>query len=186
MSRFIPLTEVAQQAVRSVLGPGDLTVDATVGNGHDTLFLAGKVVPGGHVIGFDIQPQAIEQTHARLLAVGLDADVTLQLCGHERMREQLPAGWAGRVSAVMFNLGYLPGSDKCLTTSVATTLSALDQALSLLRVGGLVSLLVYRGHPGAGAEAAALARRLEHLEGRFQLDCKESPGPILYLIRRIA
>ena len=186
MKPFQPLTALAQQAVCEGLEDGALAIDATVGNGHDTLFLAGRVAPRGHVIGFDIQRRALETTRARLLAAGLESAATLHFCGHERMLEKIPPDWSGRVSAVMFNLGYLPGGDKGLTTSPATTLSALDQALSLLRFGGLISLLVYRGHPGAKAEADAISAWLEQLDSIFRFSCHESPGPVLYLVERLA
>ena len=41
-------------------------VDGTLGNGHDTVFLAKLVGPNGHVYGFDIQEQAIVSTKKRL------------------------------------------------------------------------------------------------------------------------
>ena len=186
MRPFLALTELAQQAVGEALGPGARAIDATVGNGHDTLFLARKVAPQGQVIGFDIQAEALEGAHSRLVSSGLEPTATLLFCGHERMLEQVPKDWRGKVSAVMFNLGYLPGGDKTLTTSPATTLSALDEALSLLRIGGLISLLVYRGHPGAKAEADAISAWLEQLDSIFRFSCHESPGPVLYLVERLA
>ena len=67
-----PLTTLAQQAVAAVLGPGGLAVDATVGNGHDTLFLARRVAPRGRVFGFDIQPAALAGARRRLAAAGLE------------------------------------------------------------------------------------------------------------------
>jgi len=186
MMPYRSLTALAQQAVRERLRDGALAIDATVGNGHDTLFLAGRVAPRGHVTGFDIQRRALEQTRARLIAAGLAATATLHSCGHERMLEKISPNWSHRVSAVMFNLGYLPGGDKGLTTSPGTTLRALNQALSLLRIGGLISLLVYRGHPGAQAEADAIAGRLQRLDGIFRFSRHESPGPVLYLVERQA
>jgi hypothetical protein len=186
MSDFMPLTQVARQALRPVLEPGRLAVDATVGNGHDTLFLAGHVAPGGRIIGFDVQPQALAGTRIRLQAAGLASLTTLHLRGHEHMRELIPSDWTGKVSAVMFNLGYLPGGDKTRTTAAATTLDALDQALSLLRVRGLVSLLVYRGHTGAEAEAKAVRTWLDRLNASHRIIRHESPGPVLYLVERLA
>lgn len=186
MKPFVSLTELAQQIVGKSLEPGALAIDATVGNGQDTLFLAGRVTPGGHVIGFDIQTRALEGTRARLASADLASAATLTLCGHEHMLEQVPDAWPGKVSAVMFNLGYLPGGDKRLTTGVQTTLCALDQALSLLRSGGLISLLVYRGHPGAMAEADAVCAWLDRLGMGYRLSRHESPGPVLHLIERLA
>ncbi len=180
------MTEQAQQAVGQVLRPGERAVDATVGNGHDTLFLARQVVPGGRVIGFDVQPRALATAQTRLAASGLQHIVELQLCGHQQMRDRVPVDWPGRVGAVMFNLGYLPGGDKQWVTRAEHTLPALDQALHLLRVGGLVSLLVYRGHPGAQPEADAVTAWLGGLDARYRVTGHASPGPLLYLIGRLA
>lgn len=185
MKPFQSLTTLAQEAVAKTLSDGSLAIDATVGNGHDTLFLADSVAPNGHVIGFDVQPRALEGTRARLEAAGLAAVVTLHLCGHEDMAQRIPGDWHGRVSAVMFNLGYLPGGDKGLVTNPATTVSALGQAAPLLRTGGLISLLVYRGHPGADAEADAVLAWLHGLGASHRVSRHDSPGPVLYLVERL-
>jgi len=83
------------------------------------------------VIGFDIQPEAIDNTRRRLQAAGLAERVSLLHCGHERLANHLN----GRVHTVMFNLGYLPGGDKALTTRPSTTLAALNASSSLLGRG---------------------------------------------------
>jgi hypothetical protein len=181
-----PLTELAQQAVAKVLHSGDLAIDATVGNGHDTLFLARRVAPDGRLIGFDVQHQALDSARDRLRAAGMQPLTALLQCGHERMAQQVPPEWAGRVGAVMFNLGYLPGGDKTRITAAATTVAALDQAATLLRVGGLISLLVYRGHGGADDEVKAVAAWLDRLGSHFQVTRHDSPGPRLYLIEKTA
>ncbi|MCB1792528.1 MAG: methyltransferase domain-containing protein [Gammaproteobacteria bacterium] len=181
-----PLTAVAQHAVAEVVGSGDRVVDATVGNGHDTLFLARQVAPDGRVIGFDVQPAALDATLTRLREAGLDGVATLLASGHEHLHDAVPAGWRGDVGAVMFNLGYLPGGDKTRITQAPTTLAALDQAAALLRAGGLLSLLVYRGHAGAADEAAAVASWVGDQAGRFETRRHDSPGPILYLLRKRA
>ena len=54
------LTEMIHEILRPIIKPGDLVVDATLGNGFDTLFLAKAVGPQGKVIGFYIQECAIE------------------------------------------------------------------------------------------------------------------------------
>ncbi len=184
MSNFRSLTAFAQDATAAVLSPGAVAVDATVGNGHDTLFLARRVAPNGQVAGFDIQHHALQATRTRLEQAGLADLVRLHPCGHQFMLERVPADWAGRVSALMFNLGYLPGSDRQVTTTPGTTLSALDQALTLVRHGGLISLLVYRGHPGAQAEVEAVFAWLNRLGQDYLAESHESPGPVLHLIRR--
>ncbi|MFP6880071.1 MAG: class I SAM-dependent methyltransferase, partial [Roseibacillus sp.] len=152
------LTELAQIRVGRAVRPGETVIDATVGNGHDTVFLANCVGEGGRVIGLDIQERALELARCRLLENGIAPErVSLFSRGHEFMGECV----TGPVGAVMFNLGYLPGGDHSITTQTAGTVSALEQAWKLLRPGGLISMLCYRGHPGALDETNAVRRWLE-------------------------
>jgi SAM-dependent methyltransferase len=148
------------------LGAGDWVVDATAGNGHDTLYLTGLVAPGGQVYAFDVQAAAVEATRQRLGTAGRLEGVTLVEAGHECMAYHLPAEWRGQVAAVVFNLGYLPGSDKSCITGVETTLRAVDVALDWLRSGGLLTVAVYPGHEGGAEEARCLAARLAELDPR--------------------
>ena len=136
-----------------VLRPGDCAVDATAGNGHDMEFLLGKTGPEGMVYGFEIQSAGIAATRERL--GGAPGWVLLER-SHAEMAEALPPGRQGSVSAVVFNLGYLPGGDKGITTSTATTLTALRAGLALLRPGGVLTAVVYPGHPGGSEEASAV------------------------------
>lgn len=131
-------------------------VDATVGNGRDTLFLARHVGEGGRVYGFDVQQLGLDAARQRLDEAGVGKRVTLLHAGHERLSELLPAEAAGRVRAVMFNLGYLPGADKTIVTSPATTEAALNAALSVLAPGGVVSIVAYPAHPGGAGELVAV------------------------------
>lgn len=146
-------TQQAHEAVAAVLRPGDLAVDATAGNGHDTCFLAEGVGPGGRVVAFDIQAEAVEATRRRLREAGLDERVEVLGESHARIAGRVPAG----VGAVMFNLGYLPGGDHGIITRTAETLEALEAAAGLLRPGGVLTVVCYPGHPGGEEEAAAVA-----------------------------
>lgn len=131
-------------------------IDATVGNGGDTLFLAELAsAAGGRVFGFDVQAAALERTRARLAERSLSAE--LFLAGHEKMAEFLPPALAGKFACAFFNLGWLPRSDKSTITRPDTTLAALESALGLLdKSRGLLSVLCYRGHDGGEAEFAAV------------------------------
>lgn len=151
-----PLTAEAQEWVAQILAAGDTAVDATVGNGHDTLFLAHHVGTAGRVYGFDPQPAALETARARLAEAGVLGRVWLHPFGHEHMATALPPECAGRLRAVMFNLGYLPGGDKSRTTLPATTLAALTAAVDGLAPAGRISLIAYTGHAGGRAEAEAV------------------------------
>ena len=131
---------------------GDMAVDATCGNGRDTLLLAGLVGAGGHLYGFDIQPQAIIETGRRLAEARLAGRATLLLAGHERLTEYV----TGPVQAVLFNLGFLPGGDRSVITIPETTVVALAQSLRLLSPGGVVLVTIYPGHEGGADEQSSV------------------------------
>lgn len=131
-------------------------MDATVGNGHDTCFLAEQVGEHGRVLGLDIQEAALRVTRSRLEQAGLADRVTLVQSGHERLERVLPEAMRGRLRVVMFNLGYLPGGDHALVTKPETTLTALSVALGHLLPDGVISLMVYRGHSGGDEEYRAI------------------------------
>jgi predicted methyltransferase len=182
-----PLTQRAHTWLASVLRPGDLAIDATVGNGHDTRFLAQQVGPMGRVIGFELQPAALEVTRQRLAAEALDTRVTLYCAGHEHLLEYLPEA-VGQVAAVTFNLGYLPGSDKSVVTRAQTTEAALTAAWQALRPGGLITVLAYVGHPGGADELAAVEAWLDALPPpRPEVHRERGPSlasPVLLVLRR--
>ncbi|HEY6873319.1 MAG TPA: class I SAM-dependent methyltransferase [Geobacteraceae bacterium] len=138
--------------LRERVGPGDAVVDATCGNGRDTLLLAELVGPAGRVWSFDIQEEALRKTAALLEEKGVRDRVELVAAGHERLAE-----FVGEpLRTVVFNLGYLPGGDRGMATQPATTRPALDAALGLLLPGGLLLVAVYTGHPGAVEEEDAV------------------------------
>lgn len=149
-------TRRAHEIIMQVLTPGEIAIDATVGNGHDTLFLAQRVGSEGKVFGFDIQQQALDAAWQQLRQAKLESVVTLFHAGHELIPLLIPEHYAGRVKAIMFNLGYLPGGDKHRTTGISTTLAALEASLTLLSAGGRITLLAYTGHPGGREEAEAV------------------------------
>ena len=138
--------------LRCFVRPGDRVVDATCGNGHDTLLLAQLTGSSGQVWGFDIQRSAIDETARKLAAAGLSDQVTLLKTGHESMAAHL----AGPLQLVLFNLGYLPGGDRSLITRPETTISALQLSLGLLAPGGFVLLTIYPGHSGGEDERQAV------------------------------
>ncbi len=143
-------TALAQEILRPLIRPGDRVIDATAGNGHDTVFLAECVGPEGKVLAFDVQEAALVSARAR---VGDAAWVEFFHESHVNMNVHA----ADRsVTAVMFNLGYLPGENHELTTEASGTLSALEVAARLLRSGGALSVICYPGHSAGAAEASAV------------------------------
>jgi predicted methyltransferase len=155
----------AQHMVKFAARPGDVVVDATVGNGGDTMFLARLVGREGHVFGFDSQLRAIISTTGRLREAGLESRVVLFHSGHEEMARHVPGEWHGHVAAVMFNLGYLPRGAKDVVTRPETTIAGLEASLTILRPGGILSIAVYTGHPGGADEGADVESWLRSLPG---------------------
>lgn len=144
--------EMAATLIKACLREGDNAVDATAGNGKDTVFLARLVGPAGRVWSFDIQEQALSNTAKLLQEEELEQRVALIRDGHENL-----ARHAGdNLGAVMFNLGYLPGGDHSIVTRPSSTLAALKEALPRLRPGGMVTMVIYRGHSGGPEEEEAL------------------------------
>lgn len=156
-TRLAPVLDVAHEMMSRAVEPGALVVDATVGNGHDTLVLARAVGPAGAVLGFDVQQEALRATQVRLRDAGLADRVHLVHAGHETLGEHLPVAGRSAVHGVMFNLGYLPGArDKAVITQPDTTVAALQAATSVLVSGGVITIVLYAGHPGGAAEADAV------------------------------
>lgn len=137
-----------------------VAVDATMGNGHDTHFLAENFAK---VYAFDIQEAAIVNTRARLQNIASTHDVQLILDSHVNMNHYIE----DQVDVFMFNLGWLPGSDKTVTTVKKHTLQALKTALSILAEDGLIALTVYPGHKEGLEEAMAIETWLKTLDSRI-------------------
>ncbi|WP_455220240.1 FAD-dependent oxidoreductase, partial [Kaarinaea lacus] len=155
------LVTLAKRFISEHVNPGDTVIDATVGNGYDTEYLARCVGAEGHVYGFDIQQQSIANTNARLRVFGLERRVTLFHAGHDSMVEHIEDRLHGQIAAIMFNLGYLPGGDKSIQTQTDSTLKALKQALTLLQAGGIITVVTYSGHAGGDYEAREVSNWLK-------------------------
>ncbi len=190
MSR-ISLAEIAHQRLASCLQPGDAVIDATLGNGHDAWFLAQSIGPSGHLFGFDVQPAALANSRQRLETLNQLPVISLFLNSHAEMQAQIPAVYQGRIKAIMFNLGYLPGADKSLITQTDSTLQALAAASQLLADGGMLTVMVYPGHAGGDQEAAQVAAWAEQLERqRFSVEqiCSQSDkasAPRLFVMAKL-
>ncbi|MCK9395139.1 MAG: methyltransferase domain-containing protein [Methylobacter sp.] len=187
----ISLVKTAHDLIRDILSPGDIAIDATVGNGHDTVFLAEQVGPSGRVYGFDIQQAAIDSTREKFRQNGLQDCLTLIHASHADMNEEIPAHLHGNIGAIMFNLGYLPGGDKSLITQTDSTLAALTAAALILALNGIITLLAYPGHPGGDRETDQVKNWCERLDTE-QFDVNTIYGtehkdtaPRLFVIRKM-
>ncbi|WP_139489063.1 tRNA (mnm(5)s(2)U34)-methyltransferase [Brevibacillus dissolubilis] len=151
--------EVVRRYIRESAKPGETLIDATMGNGNDTLFLAQLTGETGRVIAYDVQAQAVEKTRQRLEEEGMLDRVELRLESHVEMGQL-----AGPVAAVMFNLGYLPGGDEALSTQAETTVQAIEAGLTLLRPGGMMTIVIYVGHQAGVVEKEAVEAYCEQLD----------------------
>lgn len=160
---FMSVLSFAHKLVVERLGQGERAVDATVGTGADTLFLATTTGVRGEVYGFDIQAAALKLAEERLRLAREDkpttlSKVTLLERSHAEMLEALPTTWRGTVGAIMFNLGYLPSgdADKSIITHPDSSIAALEASLLLLRPGGIITAVLYPGHAGGDLEASSV------------------------------
>lgn len=142
------VTELAKSFMSMALKEGDTAVDATMGNGNDTLFLAKTVGEQGKVICFDVQEQAIKNTRNLLEQNKLCERIQLVQDGHENIDQYI----TDEIAGVMFNLGYLPKGDHRIITRPETTIAAIDKSLNLLRRNGIVTIIIYYGHLGGQME----------------------------------
>lgn len=182
---MLDLLALQKELLLRHIRPGGVCADFTMGNGHDTLFLSRAVGSNGKVYAFDIQPSALESTSSLLAQEHAPNNVTLICDSHHNaaqyIKEPLCAG--------MFNLGWLPGGDKRITTQRTTTLPALQTAISLLAPDGAVLLAVYPGHEEGRLEGECVAAFLAEQDRRTlccsRLQIVNSPtSPYFFLIEK--
>ena len=139
---MIDLLDLHKQFILTHLKEGDIAVDFTMGNGYDTEFLARTVGMSGHVYAFDIQAQAVESTAKHLKEVGCPENYTLIHDSHHNVKNYVKEP----IKAGMFNLGWLPGGDKSITTLRETTLPAIEAAIDLMDKDAIINVAIYPGH----------------------------------------
>ena len=155
---MIDLLELHKYFIRNHLRPGDVAVDFTMGNGHDTEFLSKTVGESGHVYAFDIQEQALASTARRLREAGCPENYTLIHDSHQYVKNYVKTPFR----AGMFNLGWLPGGDKSITTLRESTMPAVEAAIDLMDRDAILNIAVYPGHAEGAAEGNMLC---EYLSG---------------------
>ncbi|MDE3045216.1 MAG: methyltransferase domain-containing protein [Verrucomicrobiota bacterium] len=138
---------LAHEYWRNHLRPSDFAIDMTCGNGHDTLLLS-DCLPLGLVYAIDIQEQAVKNTRMRLEG---RSNIHLFHQSHETL-PPLPKAPA----LIVYNLGYLPGGDKSITTQTETTLRSLQASLAALAPDGALSITCYPGHEEGAREETAV------------------------------
>lgn len=180
-------TALAAAIISSHLKEGDSAIDATAGTGSDTLMMAECVGKKGSVYAFDVQEAAQIQTKQKLYEAGLSECLHFYLCGHEKMAEIVEISEDSDIKAIMFNLGYLPGSDHHIMTKYENTLKAVKQGLNILAKGGVMTICAYR-HPEGEEERRGIeeyCRSLGKGIDAYKVETVNHIGsPVLYIINK--
>jgi hypothetical protein len=181
----IRITERVHQLIQPYIQVGDVVIDATMGNGNDTLFLAKSVGIHGLVLSFDIQKQAIEATRDKLIENQYDMPFLIQKdeqfkkmpseegiylmnYSHEKI-DLIPIEHFAKeqkISCIIFNFGYLPGGDKTITSHSHVSIEAIKKSLRLVKEKGIVSLVTYPGHAEGQIEDLAIEHFLSGLSSK--------------------
>ncbi|MCI6004551.1 MAG: class I SAM-dependent methyltransferase [Blautia sp.] len=163
------ITEWCSRFIQEQVNEGDICIDATMGNGNDTLLLCSLCGETGTVLAFDIQDLALEHTKKLLDSHHALQNYRLILDSHTNMRHYASEE---TVSCIVFNLGYLPGGDHALATRSETSIQALEESLVLLKKGGMISLCIYSGGDSGFEERDAVLSWLSSLDSRKYLVLK--------------
>ena len=150
---------ITEYFINNFLCVGDIAIDATAGNGNDTLKLCNAVGESGKVFAFDIQQIALDNTKKLLDANGI-TNANLIKDSHSELDKYI----GEPVKAVIFNLGYLPGGDHSLHTKCETTTIAIEKALSLLADDGFVAVTIYYGKDSGTAEKDGVMAYLKNID----------------------
>ena len=181
---MIDLLALEKTLISPHIKAGGTAVDFTMGNGHDTLWLSRAVGDDGKVYAFDIQKQALESTSALLESEGAK-NCTLILDSHSNVKKHV----SGQICAGLFNLGFLPGGDKSITTLAETTLPAIKDGIDLLCDDGALLVAVYPGHAEGTREGELIEQMLAEYDRR-KICCSKfriinSPtSPFFFLIEK--
>lgn len=148
------ISELSQQIIERYNSEFNLAVDCTLGNGHDCDFLRKKFKK---VFAFDIQEEAVKRYKE------FQYDNVQCICdSHENIKKYI----FENIDVAMFNLGYLPGGDKAITTTHESSIKAIDSALSLLNEGGIITLAIYHGHNEGKVEKEKILRYLKDIDSK--------------------
>ena len=153
-----------KQIIEENIKEKDIVVDATIGNGNDTLFLT-NIVNKGHVFGFDIQENAIKNTNKLLNDYN---NYTLFNDTHSNIDKYLKE-YNNKISLVLYNLGYLPSGDKSITTNYISTINSIKKSIQLLNNKGRILIVVYPGHEAGLKESIELNKYISTINNKVNI-----------------
>lgn len=154
------ITEVNKIFLEKIIEKGHVVIDATMGNGYDTVYLGNLVGETGKVYAFDVQEEALTSTRKKVVRDNMEDRIELIHDGHENLDKYVKE----EVSCVVFNLGYLPRAKHMVITKPYTTLEAIKKSLELLKPNGIISIAAYIGHEGGLDEKNYICEYLDNLD----------------------
>jgi len=154
------ITEVNKIFLEKIIEKGHVVIDATMGNGYDTVYLGNLVGETGKVYAFDVQEEALTSTRKKVVRDNMEDRIELIHDGHENLDKYVKE----EVSCVVFNLGYLPRAKHMVITKPDTTLEAIKKSLGLLKPNGIISIAAYIGHEGGLDEKNYICEYLDNLD----------------------
>lgn len=160
------ITNWVHHFIEDHVRPGDICIDATMGNGNDTALLSKLVGENGRVVAFDIQQIALDNTKEKLIKEECSENYELVLASHERMEEYAEKE---SVSCITFNLGYLPGGDHTKATKGESSIRAIGTGLELLKKKGLMTVCIYSGGDSGFEEKDAVLSYIKGLDSKKYL-----------------
>ena len=155
------LLDISKAFIKDCIPANGVVCDFTMGNGHDTEYLCSRV-PNGKVYAFDIQQQALDNTKKLIESKGYTNAVLIK-DSHANCLNYINE----KIDAGLFNLGFLPGGDHSLHTMRQSTLTAVNNAIELLKAGGTLVINVYPGHNEGRAEGEMLIQELSKLDKKL-------------------
>lgn len=179
----------AHHLLEQTVTKGETVIDATCGNGNDSLFLSELTGDTGNVLAFDIQEKAIRNT-AALLAKHNKQNVTLIKDSHANVGNYLTSEKKNQLGGAIFNLGYLPRGDKSIITTPDSTISAIDTILDFLKGNGLIVIVIYHGHQGGTEEKTAVLNFVSRLPQdkyhvlRYEFINQKNAPPFIVVIQK--
>ena len=153
---------IVHKILKMHIKPGDFCIDATSGNGHDSVYLCELCGESGHVLAMDIQPEAVESTKTNLAEHGFSEMSEVFCTSHSEIDKFAKPNTA---DCIVFNFGWLPGGSHDVFTRAETSSPAIQKSLDILKPGGLLSLCVYYGRNNGYSERDAILEFVKSLPG---------------------
>ena len=156
--------DIVHKFLSNHLKPGDFCIDATAGNGYDTVFLCNIVGESGKILAMDIQQSAVDSTLKNLEENGFSNIAKVVCDSHSNIDRYAEPESA---DCIVFNFGWLPGGSHDVFTRAETSIPAIEKSIDILKPGGVLSLCLYYGKNNGYSERDAILEYVSNLDSRY-------------------